>query len=328
METTVKEIEILLKYNNHDVTKDFSKYLQSVTYTDYEEEQSDELTLELKDNDKKFQNNWWLDKGSKLSFKAGLKGTKTQVNFGTFTTDEPEMTFSTSGDNLSVKALAATSNSPVRTTNTRYFNNKTLVQIAKYFGNIYGFKVVGEQGNVNVGRVNQVNESDLAFLRRISKIYGYVFKLTDGLLTFTKIDTLTNSDVLFTLNKEDISELRLTDSNTKVYKSCRVQYFNPKTKKLVSYTASRNSGTDTLKLNLKCRSKDEAKRVAEANLKSGSKEIKGSITLKDINTLFFAGVNFSIKGFGRFDGKYHIKSATHNISDGNWQVSGEIEKCL
>ena len=325
---TVKELEIALKYNNHDVTEDFSRYLQSVTYTDAEEDDSDELTLELKDNDKKFQNNWWLDKGSKLTFKAGLKGTTTQVNFGTFTTDELEMNFSTSGDTLSIKALAATSNSPVRTTNTRYFNNKTLVQIAKYFGNIYGFRVVGEQGNVNIGRVNQVNETDLAFLRRISKMYGYVFKLTEGLLTFTQIDTLTNSDVLFTLNKEDIAELRLTDSNTKVYKCCRVQYFSPKTKKLVSYIARRDNGTDTLKLNLKCSSKDEAKRVAEANLRSGSKEIKGSITLKDINTLFFAGVNFAIKGFGRFDGKYHIKSATHSISDGSWQISGEIEKCL
>lgn len=325
---TVEQIEISLKYNNKDVTEDFSKYLQSVCYTDYEEEQSDEITLQLKDNDKKFQNDWWLDKGSKLTFNAGLKGTKTQVKFGTFTTDEPEMTFSTSGDSLSVRALAVTSNSPLRTVNTRYFNNKTLVQIAKYFGNIYGFKVVGEQGNVNVGRVNQVNESDLAFLKRISKIYGYVFKLTDGSLTFTAIDSLTNTDVLFTLNKEDISDLRLTDSNTKVYKACRVQYFNPKTKKLVTYTAKREHGTDTLKLNLKCSSKDEAKRIAEANLKSGSKEVKGSITLKSINTLFFAGVNFAIKGFGRFDGKYHIKSATHNISDGQWQISGEIEKCL
>lgn len=324
----VKQIEISLTYNNHDVTEDFSKYLQSVTYTDYEEEQSDELIFQLKDNDELFQNNWWLDKGSKLSFKAGLKDTQTQVNFGTFTTDEAEMTFSTTGDFLSIKALAATSNSPVRTSNTRYFENKTLVQIAKYFGNIYGFKVVGSQGHVNVGRVNQVNESDLAFLKRISKTYGYIFKLTDGLLTFTAIDTLTNSDVLFILNKEDIAELRLTDTNTKVYKSCQVKYFNPKTKKLISYTASRNTGVDTLKLNIKCSSKDEAKRVAEANLKNGSKEIKGTITLKDINTLFFAGVNFEIKGFGRFDGKYHIKSAIHNISNGQWQIMGEIEKCL
>ncbi len=297
--TDVRQIEIDLKYNNKDVTKDFSKYLQSVSYVDYEEEQSDELTLHLKDNDKKFQRDWQIKKGSKFTFKAGLKGTKTQVKFGTFTVDEPEMTFSVDGDTLDIRCLAATSNSPVRTSNTRYFNNKTLVQIAKYFGNIYGFKVVGEQGNVNVGRVNQVNESDLAFLRRISKIYGYVFKLTDGLLTFTKIDTLTNSDASFTLNREDITELRLVDTNTKVYKACRVQYFNAKTKKTVSYTAKRKQGTDTLKLNIKCNSLDEAKRVANANLQSGSKEIKGSITLKDINTLFFAGVNFAIKGFGR-----------------------------
>lgn len=59
--------------------------------TDYEEEESDELSIVLKDNDKKFQNEWSLVKGSKLSFKAGLKGVKSEVNFGTFTVDEASM---------------------------------------------------------------------------------------------------------------------------------------------------------------------------------------------------------------------------------------------
>lgn len=326
--TDVQEIETSLKYNNHDVTEDFSKYLQSVSYTDYEEEESDELSIVLKDNDKKFQNEWSLVKGSKLSFKAGLKGVKSEVNFGTFTVDESSMDFAIEGDTYSVKALAATSNSPVRTTNTRFFANETLVQIAEYFGKIHGFKVVGEQGNVVVGRVNQVNESDLAFLKRISQNFGYVFKLTDGLLTFIKSEALTDTDVVFTLNKQEVKSLNLTDTNTKIYKACRVQYFNPKTKKLVTYTAKRDIGTDTLKLNKRCISKAEAIRIANANLKAGSKEIKGSITLKGINTLFFAGVNFKINGFGKYDGKYHIKSATHSISDGQWEISGEIEKCL
>lgn len=50
-----------LKYNGHNVTLDISEYLQEITYTDYEKEQSDELTIHLKDNDKKFQNNWYLE---------------------------------------------------------------------------------------------------------------------------------------------------------------------------------------------------------------------------------------------------------------------------
>lgn len=326
--TDVQEIEVSLKYNNHDVTEDFTKYLQTVSYTDHEEEESDELSIVLKDNDEKFQNEWNLKKGSKISFKAGLKGTKTQVDFKTFTVDETNMNFSTEGDTYSVTALATTSNSPLRTVNTRPFTNKTLVQIAEHFGSIHGFKVVGSQGNVMVGRVNQVNESDLAFLKRISQNFGYVFKLTDGLLTFTKSEALTDTDIAFTLTKKDVQNLNISDTSTKIYKACRVQYFNPKTKKLVSYTAKRDYGTDTLKLNKRCISKAEAIKIAEANLKAGSKEIKGSITLKGINTLFFAGVNFNLDGFGKYNGKYHIKSATHNISNGQWDITGEIEKCL
>jgi len=326
--TQAKQIFTDLKYNNHNVTKDFSKYLQSITYDDYEKEQSDELTITLKDNDKLFQNEWYPEKGAKISCKAGFIDSKEILDCGTFTIDENSFHFSASGDSLEIKALAATTNTPLRTANTRPFEKTTLIKIAQEFGNIHGFKVAGSQGNVPVERVNQANETDLAFLRRIANNYGYIFKITDGLLTFTAIDTLTDADVLFTLTKEDIQDLNISDESTKMYKACSVKYFNPKTKKLCTYTAKRDKGTDTLQLkNIKCLSKDEAKKVAEANLKAGSKEVKGSITLKNANCLFVAGVNFAIKGFGVFDGKYHITHSTHTVSSEEWTVTGDIEKC-
>ena len=327
MPQNARQVKIELKYNSHDVSKDFSKYLQSITYDDYEEEQSDELVVRLRDNEKLFQNDWYPQKGAKLSCKVFFKGTKEVLNCGTFTIDEISSDFSNSGDVLEIKALAATINSPVRTTNTRFFEKITLNKIAQYFGNIYGFKVAGEQGNVYINRVNQTQESDLAFLKRISKLYGYIFKITDGLLTFTSTGSLTDTDVLFTVGKEDFSSVSLSDSGAKIYKACSVKYFNAKTKKLCTYTAKRDKGTDTLKLNLKCASKEEAKLKAEANLKAGSKAVKGSITLEKTNTKFFAGVNFQLKDIGILSGKYHIKHSTHDISSDAWTITGDIEKC-
>ncbi len=324
---TARQIKIELKYNNHDVSKDFSKYLQSITYDDYEEEQSDELVVRLRDNEKLFQGEWYPQKGAKLSCRVYYKGTTDCLNCGTFTIDEISSNFSESGDVMEIKALAATINSPVRTSNTRYFEKITLAKIAQYFGNIYGFKVAGNQGNVYISRVNQANESDLAFLKRISKLYGYIFKITDGLLTFTSIGSLTDTDVLFTVGKEDFSSVNISDYGAKMYKACSVKYFNAKTKKLCTYTASRDKGTDTLKLNLKCASKEEAKLKAQANLKSGSKAVKGTITLEKTNTKFFAGVNFQLKDIGVLSGKYHIKHSTHDISVDAWSISGDIEKC-
>lgn len=338
METT-KSIEFIndnliklpfatLKYNGHNVSEDFSPYVQEISYTDYEKEQSDELSVKLSDYNELFQNDWHPTKGDKLTAIIGYKGQE-QINCGTFTIDEIDVEMNASGDFMDIKALAATINSPLRTANTRYFENKTLVQIAQFFGNIHGFKVVGTQGFINVGRQNQANETDLGFLRRISNNYGYIFKLTDGLLTFTATESLTNSKALFTLKKEDILSISFSNAQTKTYKSCSVKYFNPKTKKLCTYTAKRNNGTDTLKLNQKVSSKAEAIKIANANLQLGSKEIKGSITLKEANPLFCAGVNFQIDGIGKvYSGLYHIVSATHTVSSNGWEVSGEIERCM
>lgn len=323
---SVKKIFTELFYNKHNVSNDFSPYLQSVSYTDYEEESSDELSITLRDNKKLFQNTWYPEKGAKLTCNAGFKNTPEIIKFGTFTIDEINFNFSKSGDSLEIKALAATTNSPLRTANTTFFANTTLFNIAKKFGKKYGFDVVGG-ADVEIERINQVNETDLNFLRRVAKNYGYIFKLTECLLTFLHQDELTGSKSLFTLTKNDISNLSISDESAKMYKACSVKYFNPKTKKLCNYTEKRANGSDTLKITQKCTSLAQAKRIAKANLKNGSREVKGSITLAKVNVNFVAGVNFEISGFGRFDGKYHIKQSTHNISNDGWEITGEIIKC-
>lgn len=326
-ENAIKKPYVELLYNGHNVSADFSPYVSDITYSDYEKEQSDELSVNLSDYDGLFSGAWHPRKGDKLTAVIGFLNSS-ELKCGTFTIDELSFNFDTSGDKCEIKALAATTNSPIRTQNSRYFENKTLVQIAQFFGKIHGFKVVGSEGNVNVGRQNQFNESDLCFLARIARNYGYIFKLTDGLLTFTSIASLTGSNALFSLYRDNINSLSLNNASTKKYKACSVKYFNPKTKKLCTYTAKRSDGTDTLKLTQKVSSKAEAIRIANANLKAGSKEITGSITLAEGNELFCTGVNFDLFGFGNYDGVYHITSATHSVSSSGWQTSGEIEKCM
>ena len=45
----VKAPKVIILYNNSDITKNISPYIQSVTYTDYEKDQSDELSITLND---------------------------------------------------------------------------------------------------------------------------------------------------------------------------------------------------------------------------------------------------------------------------------------
>ncbi len=333
---------VTLTYNGTDCTKDFSKYLNSLTFNEFEDEQSDELSLTLNNNDGYFTDLWYPEKGDKLTCSINY-GADT-FECGTFTIDENSFDFSVSGDSVEIKALATSANFSVRTQKIKNRSGKTLTQIANEIGTSYGFKVLGEEGNVRIGTIVQKNESDIAFLKRIAREYGFIFNIKDcgagaggvdgtggtanGYLTFINVEELENQDSLFTLSKTDLTHFSVTDTVTKIYGKCRVQYFDLKTKSLKSYTAVGNTEiTDTLNLYKRCDSLENAQKYAQSALKNSYREIKGRIEIaKPINN-FMAGVNFDLTGVGKFEGKYHIKSQSRRIDNSGYKTEGNIIKC-
>ena len=324
--STIRKPTITVFYNGKNITADISKYLLSLTYTDYEKEQSDELNIELKDNKKLFQGDWKPQKGDKISAKIGYN-TNEKLDCGTFTIDEVELRMSDNGDVVSIKALAASINQQIRTKNSKSYKNKTLVEIAKEIAKKYGYSVVGSTGNVKIGYIAQIDESDLSFLSRIAKKYGYLFKLTDNLITFTPVEKTTDPKGIKDVVKKEISSLSLRDNGVRHYGKCAVQYLD-KSGKYISYIASaNNSSKEILKLDTKCKSKSEAIQLANAGLKNGSKKIEGNIEFKDGQISMIAGVNINLKLDNAYDNKYHIKQSTHNVSDGTYTTSVEVETC-
>lgn len=55
-----------LEYNKKYITKDFSKYVLSINYTDFEHGQSDEIEIVFKDSEKLWQSAWIPSKGDSL----------------------------------------------------------------------------------------------------------------------------------------------------------------------------------------------------------------------------------------------------------------------
>ena len=194
-----------LQYNGVDCTKDFSKYLNRLTFQDFEDEQSDELTITLNNNDGYFTDLWYPDKGDKLTCNIEFDGET--FNCSTLTIDENSFDFSVSGDTVEIKALATSTNFSVRTKKFKNHTGKSLIQIASEIGKSYGFTVLGNEGSLKVGAVIQKNESDIAFLKRIAKSYGYIFNIKEGYLTFIKLSDLEEQEPLFTLSKTDLKRL-------------------------------------------------------------------------------------------------------------------------
>ena len=312
---------VVLIYNKKDISTNISKYLMSLTFTDYEKDQSDELNLQLKDSDKYFQNSWRPQKGDKISAQIGYEDEQL-LDCGTFTIDETEWSCDDSGDVFTIRALAASVNQKIREKGSKSYKNKTLVDIAKEIASKHGYTVAGSAGFVKIPYVAQLNESDMAFLQRISAQYGYIFKLTDTVITFIPAEELDKNKPVIITDK-DLEHITLRDSSTKTYNACSVKYIGKKGK-LVSYTArtaKQGTKTETLKLNIKCSSKAEAKRIAEAGLRNGSKVIEGEIDLKDGRADIFAGRNIELRVNNSYSNTYHVTNTTHRITRDDYKTS-------
>ena len=236
METIVKTPQAIILYNNKNITKNISKYIQSITYTDYEKGQSDEVTITLNDFDEFFQTDWHPTKGDKLSVQIGYSGERL-LNCGIFTIDESEFETSVDGDVFVIRALAASINEKIRQKNIKSYVNKTLVDIARIIAKKHGYTVAGSSGFIKIPYEAQYNESDIAFLSRIASTYGYIFKLTNDVITFVPVEKLEQAKTVLEISKKDIERARFTNTATKTYTACRAKYLSPKSGKLISYTA-------------------------------------------------------------------------------------------
>ena len=181
-ETKPQKPIVKLLYNGKDCTSDFSKYLNSVSFCDFENEQSDELSLSLNNNDGYFSDLWYPNKNDKLT--CNFIYGKEDFSCGSLTIDENSFEYGVDGDFLEIKALATTTKASLRSNKIKNYSGKTLIQIAQEIGKTHGFEVLKTNGNVKVGTIIQKNESDISFLKRISREYGFIFNIKDGHLTF------------------------------------------------------------------------------------------------------------------------------------------------
>ena len=114
-------------YAGKDVTEDITRYLISVTYTDRTQGQSDEVEIVLEDSERLWMGSWYPSKGDKLQLAMGYLDF--MIDCGEFTVDEIEM--HGPPDTVTIKALAAGINSPLRTKRSHAHEEQTLRQIAE-----------------------------------------------------------------------------------------------------------------------------------------------------------------------------------------------------
>ncbi|SHG90512.1 phage late control D family protein [Tepidibacter thalassicus] len=217
---------------------------------------------------------------------------------------------------------------------TKAWENIFLKAIAEEIASKNGMKCMFESAyNPYYDRREQVQQSDIVFLKTLCKNAGISLKVTAKTIVLFDAATYEKKDTIRKIKRgeSDVKSYRFsTNFNDTAYDKCHVSYTNPKTGKTIEYTYQpRNApgSGQVLEINEKVNDKEEARKLAMKRLREkNKKEFTAEFTLVgDLDLV--AGVTVDVGGYGAFDGKYIIESATHNLT-GGYTVNIKLRRVL
>lgn len=320
-------------YQNVNITAEMSPDILSITYTDNEDGQVDDIAITVKDETGKWSDEWSPENGDFI--RLTLKPlNQIALECGQYQVDD----VSSSGppSTVSVSAVSVPVSSGIRRNlKSNAWEKTTLKDIASSIAKLANLELlflIDDDTNPYYEREDQMEESDLNFLHRLCQDEGISLKVTDQQLVIFEQEMFEDKEPIATITKgvDEIINYSFSKRSTDLYKSCTCKYRVPKKRKSLSYTwedPSVDEGAN-LKIRKHVANLDEAKRKAKAALRLKNRnQVTGSLLLVG-DTRMVAGVTINIAGFGKYSGKYIISKATHSENSGGYTVSIEIRKVI
>lgn len=333
-----------------DISEDISKYFLSLSFTDNLSDTVDDITLTLEDKAQLWLEEWFPEVGAKLGITihtynwTNLADGEQYLPLGEYEIDEIE----TEGfpSTVQIKAVSALSDSSLRgVKKNRTWENISVWKCASDICKENSIDIVWDcDENPNLDHVEQANQSDLEFLEKICKDNGKNLKvMIDKIVIFDDDKYEAKTPVFFCLKPgaygvpgsegelllSSITDYKLKAKTRDVYWKCHVRYQRTQDKTVIEGEFAAPDKTDgpILTVNDQVKDKTEADRLAKKKLREKNKEAyTGSITLVG-NFYVVAGLVTELKGFGKFDGKYIIVKAEHQVGAA-YTTSIDIRRCL
>lgn len=326
----MKEPAYELIWNGKNLTQNLSQYLLSLSFTDREEGESDELEFTLDDSEGTWRNQFYPRKGDPVSLKLGWAG-EAMDTCGSFQIDEIKVLRSMQGSVVRVKALAAIISQAVRTKTSTRYENITLKRLATTIASKAGLTVTGIQDNITLPGISQHKETDLGFMRRVALMYGYVFTVKSGKLVFTKSGTLQTRASVARISAEQLELCAITDATDLAVKTAKHTYWDPKKQRKISYEFQGSPNfvrPDTNQIDGYVANPQQSELKAKAAwLKANNGSMTGIMELGVGVSGILAGNNIEITHMGKVSGLYHISSTTHSVSFGSGaRLSADVFK--
>jgi len=344
---TSRRAEVRIVFEGSDITEDIRPYLLSMTYTDNEEDECDNLSIELQDRSGVWLESWAASAMTDAALSRKIAGTIIRKNWSGKGEDEvldcgefelDSVTISGPPSKVSLGAAALPWAEPVRqTVQYREWEDYTLSGIAAEIAVKAGMGIQWlSASNPRFERVEQFGESDIVFLSELCHANGMSLKATDSQIIVFDQSSFEAASPVRTVRRGDGSyigySLESGEANT-LYSSCRVSYVHPE-KGLIEGTYNNpddkgKKNEQTLELKLQVQDAAEAEWKAKQYLRLANKfEMTASFTFPG-NPLFCAGMTLGLSGFGEWDGKYMIRQAVHTVTgSGGYTTSVKLRMVL
>jgi phage protein D len=338
-----RRTEIAVKIDGVDISADMNKYLISMTYTDHEEDKTDDLQINLDDREGIWLTDWLAaDNGKKGAVVSAViiqknwesNGGDRVLPCGTFSIDSVDGSGPPSV--AGIKATSLPFDSAVRTaTHTKAWENIKLSAIAGEIAKKHGMKSMFESSyDPLYKRREQMQQSDIVFLQGLCKDAGISLKISGSIFVlFDELDYEGKAAVReIRRGAADVKSYRFgTTTNDTKYAKCHVSYTDPEGGQTIEYTYT-PQGADkngqTLEINEKVETREEAQQLAMKRLRQKNKaEYSAEFTLVG-DVRLVAGVNVDVIGWGMFDAKYIIETATHSVSASGYTVQLKLRRVL
>lgn len=351
MSDVARRTRIGIQIDGVDISDDIAPYIISLTYSDYEEGESDDIQLVLQDRDGTWLKNWieTLVLGSVYGGESATKMTATitkeywnpdqtslSLPCGSFELDS--VSVEGPPTQVSLKATALPYSCQIRQSlKSKAWEAYSLSGIVAEMASSNGMSYLYESAiDPQYERLEQYYTSDIAFLEYLCTNAGNAIKATNNSLvvfdqsayeSIATVRTITFGDGTYTKYKLSM------DTADTAYASCTVRCI-AQDGSLITATAYADdydaSDEDNQHLTLYCQvsSIAQAQTVAAANLRRFNKFAKTiSITTPgDVNIV--SGVTINLADWGVWSGKYMVYEATHSVSGNGYTTKIKARQTL
>jgi hypothetical protein len=272
------------------------------------------IRLGFEDTSGVWRSSWYPTTGSVVSLKLGYSSS-VAVDCGDFEIDEVEL--ESAPDRIEIRAISAIITDAIRTANTAAFESTTVAGVANAIAQKYGLEFISAQSPTDVffKRITQRYETDLQFLDRLAREFGYEFTIRGRQMVFYSRAALESVGAAVRIKRIETLRAAITDRTRRVYSSSSVAYQNGDLKTLFSgFAAASEATADTLKIVTRCENAAQASARALASLRRQNARSRTVWLEVPGNPAIVAGIVIALNGWGVFDANYLVESATHRIT--------------